>query len=126
MPAVVQIPTGPFASGTTPLYTALLQDNRGNPAPGSFLDSLTLSIVNTLTGEIINSVDKVDVLNTGRGQLDEAGNLSIQLEVGDTSLDSTPGTLQIQRSLILDYSYAGGSLVGRHQVNFILSALAGP
>ena len=126
MPAIVQINTGPFAANTTPLYTAQLEDSSGSPAPGSMLNAMTLSIVNTMTGQVVNGVDKVDILNTGRGRIDEVGSLQIQLEVADTSLDATPGAQQVQRSLVIDFTYAGGVLVGRHQVNFFLVALSGP
>lgn len=41
-------------------------------------------------------------------------------------MSEIPGELQVQRSLVIDFTYNGGTSVGRHQVNFTLLALAGP
>lgn len=127
---VVNLP-GPWASGSTPVYQGQIVDPYGNGIPAADFSALTLTIADTLTGTIINNVDQVNILNTGRGTIDTEGNLTINLQAGDTSMSEVPGAAQVQRSLIIDWTYAvtgsqasAGS--GRHQANFILAALAGP
>lgn len=126
MPAVVTLSVGPFAARSTPVYTGQIVDGAGAGIPASSLDALTLSIVDTMSNEIINGVSQVDILNTGRGRVDSQGNLTISLLTGDTSMDEVPGETQVQRSLVIDFSYNSGNSEGRHQVNFLLLALAGP
>lgn len=125
-PAVSQVPGGPFAAGTTPVYSALVVDPAGTPLRGSALDSLTLTIVDTLTGNVINDVDDINILNTDRGTIDEAGNLTIQLETGDTEISDIPpiASLRVQRSLVIGWSYNTGLLIGRQAANFQLIQLA--
>lgn len=126
MPAVLTIAGSPVAAATTPVYAAQLVDATQTPVPGSALDTLTLSIVDTLTGTVINSCNQVNILNTGRGSIDDLGNLLITLEVGDTSLPETPTPNRISRSLIIDWSVNSGATVGRHEAQFIVVNLSGP
>ena len=56
--------------------------------------------------------------------VDALGNLTIQFLAADMSM-SEVNTQSVQRSFVIDWSYNSGSSVGRHQVNFILLALAG-
>lgn len=124
---VATAPNGPYAAGSTPVYggqgTAQIVDGNGNGIPAAALTSLTLSIVDTLSGAVINGAQAVNILNTGRGAVDDQGFLTIALLPGDTSL-SEVNTPSIQRSLVIDWTYGAG-LVGRHQVNFQVVALAG-
>lgn len=123
MPAVVNVPGGSFAAGATLLYTAQLVDPNYNPIAGSALNTLVLTIADTMTGAIINNCQDVNILNTGRGTIDESGNLTITLSSADTAMSETPAP-QVQRSLIYDWTYNGGQATGRHQANFVLTALA--
>src|SRR5690348_6667791 len=119
MPAVVNATGGPYAAGSTPVYTAQLLDENNVPLGGNSLTTMTLTIVDTITQQIINGVDRVDVLNTGRGTVDALGNITIALTAGDTSMSETTA-LQVQRSMIIDYTYNAGAAGNRHQVNFLL------
>lgn len=125
MPVVVNAPNGPFAANTTPVFTGQLVDGTFHPIPASALNTLTLTIVDTLSGEIINGCEQVNILNTGRGTLDEMGNLTISFLIGDTAMSETTSEA-VQRSIVIDWTYNGGVNAGRHQVNFELLALAGP
>ncbi len=127
LPSIVNLPTGPWAAGSTPIYTAQIVDQSGEGIPADDLASLTLSIVDTLSGAVVNGVSSTNILNTGRGSVDDRGNLVVILEAGDTSMVEVPGAEQVQRSLIFDWTtVADLEVVGRHQVNFLLLALAGP
>ena len=123
-PPITNVPAGPWAASTTPTYTATIVDQNQNPVPASALSTLTLSIVDTLTGLTINGVRQVNILNADRGSVDGQGNLTIRLQVGDTSMDETTAP-SVQRSLIIDFSYNGGLSVGRHEATFELVALSG-
>ena len=126
LPPVVNASNGPYASGSTPIFTGQIVDGDGDGIPAANLETFTLSIVDTLTGAIINSVSQVDVLNVDRGTVDDEGNFVISLEVADTSMAEVPGATRVQRSLILDWTTDDTpTQAGRHQVNFFLLRLAG-
>lgn len=99
-----------------------------NGIPAAQFTYCTLTIVDTLTGAVVNNCVQTNILNTGRGSIDSNGNLSLSLYPADTSTIDEPGASQIQRSLIIDWAYAQGSVtsVGRQQANFIVLALSGP
>lgn len=127
---IVNLPS-PFAAGSTPIYLSQIVDPYGTGIPAADFSVLTLTLADTLSGAIINSVNQVNILNTGRGTIDSSGNLQIQLTAADTAMDEVPGAAQVQRSMIIDWTYATSgpkatSGTGRHQANFILLALAGP
>ncbi len=123
MPVITTL--GSFAAGSTPVYNAQIVDQFGAGIPATSFTLLTLSIVDSLTGLIINGVDRVNILNVGRGTIDATGNLTITLQAGDTDMSEVPGAPQVQRSMIIDWTYNPDSFVGRHQVNFTLLALSG-
>ena len=122
---VVQAPNGPYAAGTTPVFTGQIVDRYGFGVPAADLVTLTLTIADTLSNTVINGVNRLDILNTGRGTVDDKGNVTITLEVGDTTLDEG-STTQISRSLIIEWTGSGLVGTGRHEVDFWLEALAGP
>lgn len=125
---VASAPNGPFAAGSTPVYQGSVVDEFDQPVPLANLAALTLSIVDTLSGQVINGCSGVNILNHDRGTVDVNGNVTVQLEAGDTTLAvSDPSVNRIQRSMVFSFTYSSGSrtgLVGRHQVNFIIDALA--
>lgn len=123
LPPVVNAPNGPFAAGSRPAYRGTIHRRDGTGLPLATLLTLTLTIADTLTGEIINSVDGVDILNTGRGLILDGGSFVITLEAADTSMDNVPGASQVQRSLIIEWTTSDPD-AGRHQVNLILVRLA--
>ena len=125
---VVNASGGPYAAGSTPQYRGQILSQTGSGIPAADISVLTLSIVDTLSGAIINGVSQANILNTGRGTVDSGGNLVVSLLAADTSLGEAPGVSQVQRSLVIDWTYAivGESGSGRKQINFIVVALAGP
>lgn len=126
MSAVATIPT-PIAAGSTAQYTCKLTDVNGVPVPGSALTSLVLSLFDTMRGVIVNSIKDVNILNTGRGTIDEQGNITVIFGPDDTALIGLPAPgMKQYRSAVVDWEYNSGPLVsvGRHQMNFTILALA--
>lgn len=125
MPTIAECRGPPVPSGSTPIYTAALVDTNDNPIPGSNLNTMLLTIADTLTGTIINGVQNINILNTNRGIIDQFGNVTVLLEPADTML-GYPSYRIVERSLIFVWTYNGGSSVGIHQANFKVQALAIP
>jgi hypothetical protein len=114
-----------IAAGATAVYKGQLQDENGTAVPSAQLASLTLSIVDTFSGAIVNSCSQVNILNTGRGTVDSSGNLAVTLGPSDTAL-LVATDQQEYRSMVLDWTYLGGAKTGRHQVDLLIQALTGP
>jgi hypothetical protein len=114
----------PVASGQTAQYTCQLLDETGAPVPASALTALTLTIVDTATKAVVNGCSAANILNTGRGTVDSSGNLAVTLMPADTALLVSADTQEL-RSLIVDWTYAAGAKLGRHQVDFLIIGLSG-
>jgi len=121
--AITEVPGGPFAAGATLVYTGRLLDGNGNGIPASALDSLTLTLATTATGAVVNGVDHVNILNTGRGTVDDEGNLTITLGPADTVMDPAPAATVVKRSIVMDWTFNGGADEGRHEARLTFVAL---
>ena len=117
-----------FAAGSTVVYTAQLVDANSVFLNGASIETLTLSLLDTQTGEIINSLDRVDVLNVGQGTVGPTGLVTISLLPADTLITDMPQAQQVQRSIVLEWTYSQGQAVstGRHEARFYLVPLAQP
>lgn len=114
----------PIPAGATVLYQATFKDETGKPIGRSALTSITLTIVDTVSKAIINGVQDTDILNNDRGTVDDNGNLVIIFQEADMALLNAADTLE-ERSLIIIWTYNGGSRKGLHQVDFQIQALSG-
>lgn len=114
----------PKSAGTTLEYKCQLQDESGTPIPAAQLSTLTLSLLDTYSRAIVNAVSDVNILNTGRGEVDSSGNVVVTLTPVDTAM-LIAGDAQEFRSLVLVWTYASGAKKGDHEVVFILTALSG-
>lgn len=117
----------PFAAGSTPSYTATIIDEDNDPVPSSVLSSVTLSIVDTASGSIINGVSAVNILNNDRGTVDQSGNLTVNLAASDTQIFNPANNLE-SRSLVITWviSGVGGGGTGKKQIDFSLQKMSGP
>jgi hypothetical protein len=123
---IVDVTGSPVGANTTSPYTADMRDEEGNEIPGSVLDAMTLTIIDTLSGAIVNGCQNVDILNTGRGTIDETGHLTINLETGDTDMSEVPGASMVQRSLIINWTMNDGTTLRSHRANFFVRNLLNP
>lgn len=113
----------PKAAASTVVYEGQLLDENSVAVPAANLAALTLSLVDTITGAVINSVTQVNILNSGRGTVDSSGNVVITLTPTDTGLQDSTAS-QESRSMVIDATYSGSKVL-RHQIDFLLSALSG-
>jgi hypothetical protein len=115
-------------ANSTAIYTAALAETPiGPPIPPYSLFSLTLTTFDTLTGTIINNVNKTNILNTDRGMVEQVTiggttitQLTVDLNTGDTDMSEVPGSLQVQRSLLFNFSWNGGTNQSWHRCDFIV------
>lgn len=84
--------------------TTTVTNQAGTGIPGSSLTTLTLTLYDKKTGEVINSVSGTDILNTGRGSIDESGVLTLTLEPEDMPVvdsDLKAGNIEHHVALIV-------------------------
>lgn len=126
MTAIVDI-GGLFPAASTIYYRAQIVDGTGTGIPAADIYSLTLTLSNFATGEIVNGASRADILNTGRGTVDDEGNITVVLGPDDTAMPypAPVGTKRVL-SLVLDWAFNGGQAVGRHQANLVTVALTEP
>jgi hypothetical protein len=106
-------------------YTGVLKDETDVVVAAAQLTTLTLTLYAldaALT--IINSVDAVNILNTGRGTVHATnGTLTIVFLPADSPI--IDATLIAERHLaLIQWTYAGGAKAGRHEVEFEIRNLS--
>ena len=108
-------------AGTTRIYTATIQDEAGAAIPGASLTSLTLTLRERTTQQIINSRDEQDVLNANGVTVGSDGLLTWTLSV----LDNVHLGLGVVRVETHDARFVwgyGAGQVGRHDIAFEVTA----
>lgn len=120
---IANLTGSPIAPGTTPVYEMQLLDGSNNGIPAAALNTLTLTICDTTTRQIVNGVQDVNILNAGRGTVDTLGNVQVQLLATDTALEVDSDPYEY-RSLVLRWSYNSGLGIGEHQANLLIQPLA--
>lgn len=118
---LVEPDSRPIPAGASARFTAQLVDLHGNPLSGDAISSLTLTLADSKTGAIINSVEDQPVLNVNRGAVTEDGHVEIILTPQDTMIS---GNNRVWRSIILQWAWSGSSLRGRHEARFPIVPLA--
>jgi hypothetical protein len=112
-------------AGTTIVYKAQVVDENKVPIAAASLGSMTLSLIDAASKAIVNSVNKAPILNAGRGTVDAGGNLQLTLTPADTALLVASDDQEI-RTLVIDWTYSGGSKTGRKWVDILLIGMPGP
>lgn len=104
-------------ASTTARYTGLLVDETGASVPASILTMLTLSLIDAVTGAIVNNRDAQSVLNQNGVTVDENGNLVWELTPADTAiLDHTHASEK--RQAIFIATWASGAKQMTHPFLF--------
>lgn len=115
----------PVVVGSTPVYTGKLVDSTLTPVGSGLLTTLTLSLLDTISGTYVNAVQDVNILNTGRGTIDANGNLTIAFLAADMVLASCGGVAAInttaERAIIIKFTFNGGLKAGTHECRFTLT-----
>jgi hypothetical protein len=86
-----------------PVITMTLRDEAGDPVPLAAINAATLTIYarDEASQPIINTVDHVNVLNSGRGSIHvTSGLVTLALESADNSIHNSANDLEWHRCLI--------------------------
>jgi len=106
---------------STSRITAVIKDEAGVAVPSANLTTLTLTLYKISNGNILNSRDDVNVLNTGGGTVDANGNLIMTLDPLDNIL--TNGRSTEEHRAMFKYTYNSGAKTGFHEVEFTVGNL---
>lgn len=99
----------------TALYTADVQDHEGNAIAGSSLDTLTLTLYDKSTSDIINSRNAQNVLNTNGVTVDGSGNLSWVMDPDDNAIITATSKVEKHIALFM-WTWDSGNKAGKHEV----------
>ncbi len=105
---------------TTARYLATLQDEAGTPIPGSSLATLTLTLYDRASGEIINGRNAQNVKNANGVTIGEDGALVWTMTPADTAILGS-GTQEAHVALFA-WTWGGGK-TGRHEVTLLVTNL---
>jgi hypothetical protein len=107
----------------TARYTADIQDDEGNAIAAATLTTLTLTLYDVETGDIINSRNDQDVLNTNGVTVDGSGNLTWIIDADDNAIVTS--TSKVEKHIALfKWTWNSGARDGKHEVNLHVKNLA--
>lgn len=121
--ATPQLLTETMLEGTTGYYRFELVDDDDAGLDGSFLNSLTLTIYDVDSLQIVNGRENQDVLNTNDGSLETTPGpplvttMTLELQPADTVI-LNENRLVEYRVLSFCWTWDSGRRVGRHVVQF--------
>jgi hypothetical protein len=106
------------------VITAHLVDADGAPTPGVALTSLDLTLyAEDVTQTLINDVNRLSILNIGRGTVDDAGLLTIRLVPGDSPI--LDDTLSDETHIaLIEWTYNNFISAGKHEFEFRVKNMA--
>lgn len=109
---------------TTPRYTATIVDDRDNVLASGSLSTMTLTLYDKSTGNILNSRDDQNVLNANQVTIDSSGNLVWIVQVQDLALVNTNETNETHVALF-EWSWSAESLTknGKHEIELAVKNL---
>ena len=114
------------AERTSLRLTATLLDETGTVIPSAGLMTLflTLYVRDSATKDIINAVDEVNILNSGRGTVHtSSGLVTLTLEPADNQIVDTSQDQEWHRALI-DGTYAGAAKAFKYEIDYPVRNLA--
>ena len=110
---------------TSPRYTAIIEDNDGDPVAGSSLTTLTLTLYNLSPDlAIINTRNKQNVLNANNVTIDGVGALVWEMQQLDTLIVGTVIAGQNEEHIgLFEGSHTGGSKHFKHEFSHFIRQL---
>lgn len=119
------IVSGDVPEKTSWTYSCLLKDDKGNLIPRLALSTLTLTVYVPGAGNpVINGIQDVNILNTGRGTVGETdGTLSIHFFAADNVILSDSAVNETHVALIKG-TYNGGVDGFNREVQFKVKNMA--
>jgi len=121
--SAVTILDGEVPELSTWTYNGVLRDEKGQAIPGSALSELKVTLYEKVSLGVINNVQDVNILNTGRGTVDESGNLQIVWLPADGPIVNA--ILPTERHCFrLSWKWSGGTKAANHTVEFVMRNLA--
>ncbi len=106
--------------GSTPVYRSVLIDDLGEIVQGALLDTLTLTVVQEYTFEIVNGRDSQNVLNVNDVGVDNNGNLEWVLTVDDTVVLNNALRKEMHRALFT-WTFDSGEKSGNKEVIIMIT-----
>jgi hypothetical protein len=109
---------------TTWKYTGKLEGEGGEALGSGTVSVLELTLYNQADLAIINTVDRVNILNTGRGTLDVDGNLAITFLWQDNPIVGGGSVTDETHIALIEWTYGGGLKKGKHELAIRVRNLA--
>lgn len=106
----------PVPERATQKFTATVKDENGAAIPGASLTTLTLTLYETTTQQIINGRDAQNVLNANGVTVDSAGLLTwVMAPLDNQHLGLARPELHVA---LFEWTYDSGNKRGQHEVGF--------
>jgi hypothetical protein len=99
-----------------------LKDEAGNVITSSAMSTMVLTLYDVRTRAIVNSVDQVNIKNTGRGAINSSGIFTLTLLPADTAIVNDTNPYEVRRALV-QYTWAAGVKADAIEITFVVRNL---
>lgn len=107
---------------TTVRYTAKLVDDQGNAIPASSLTTMTLTVYDKKTGNILNSRDDQNVLNANNVTIDVNGAFEWIIQPADLAIVNT-NLANESHIALFEWSWNSGTRFGKQEIELSVKNL---
>lgn len=114
-------PNDEVAEETTPSIKFQVQDQDGVGLPAASLTMLTMTLYDNTTGNTINSVSGLDVLNANGGTVDVSGNFVFPMRILDNVMVGT--LIKESHVALFKWTWSAGTKSGANEIVFIVKNL---
>lgn len=108
---------------TSPVYSFVLKDENGVVVPGSSLTTLTVTLFDTASRQIINSRNEQDAKNANQVTVNSSGVVTFSMLPADTIIvgNVKPGEKETH-ALHFRWTWSAGTKAGEHLVELLVVA----
>lgn len=103
-------------------YRATLIDDNGTAVPGTSLTTITLTVYDKSTGNILNNRNDQNVLNQNNVTIDSNGLLEWIVQPEDLAIVNTNHANEIHVALF-EWTWQSGTRSGKHEMELIVKNL---
>jgi len=109
--------------GTGAIYTATLEDSAGTAIPLANLTTITLTLYDVVSGDIINSREDQDVKSTNNVTINAtSGLLTWTMQAADNPISDTTLDWEHHRALF-EFTFSGTGTPGKHEAEIMCENL---
>lgn len=110
--------------GVSATLTGVFKSDTGSLIGSGQMSTLSATLYDKVSGSIINSRNKQNILNTNGGTLDGSGNFAFEFLPADNAILTASIAGAEHHVLLLEWTYQGGAKAGKQEFQMAVRNLS--